>query len=295
MAVDLSLESAEKYFWTWLDIMRFGPRQFRERLMDDPTRYLTPVKFFLGTLFSFGTIILIGAETLKGSETVSISAWRTYIGADAKTFVGRHILYVAVLVFYGTLANRFTLWWPLKSPSSMSNVLTAKLYASAALVPFAAFDSLAVCGIVFVSPYFAAHYIRLLVVGSLLIEFLILGTIQLVYDLWSISVFCQVKICRMLEGQIILIITGTIWGGGIGFAIGGAIGGISGAWKATPIHTLPYMSVLIITCVLVVCLSLAVGSVTIWVYTFLLRQRLAKLQQAVQVEYAAYRPNRALL
>jgi hypothetical protein len=211
-----------------------GPRRFSDELIDKPDRYLTPFKFFVGSLTIFGAVILVGVETLKEAEVTALAPYKSSIGTSPNAFIARHLLYVVVFMLYGTFGNRFMLWWPLKSPANTSNVLTAKFYASAALVPFAVFDALAVCMIVFVSPYVAISHIPWLFVVSWLCEVLMLGAIMCVYDLRCVGAFCQLRVRRLLEAQIILCVSGAVLGGAIGFAIGGTIGAFWELGKPPP-------------------------------------------------------------
>jgi hypothetical protein len=287
--MDLSFESAEKYVWTWLDFFRLGPRRFGDSVVDNPDRYLTPMRFLFASIISAAGIVFIGVQTVVQSQTVALVPYRSSMGLDAKTFVVRHIFYSVLFLVFSTIVFRFALWWPLKSPASLKSVLTAKCYASAALVPFAAFDAVSLCIIVWLSPDVSADTLRWMVLGSFAIELLGLGPLLALYDTWSLCSFCQVRYRRLLQAQFVLTITGAVLGGCLGFAIGGMIGAIKGGLKGTPVHTVPHMIVFVFISILCTLFAWLVGGGLFFCYAHFLRKWLSSLQRKVQEEYAAYR------
>ena len=58
----LSVELAEQYANTYLDLFRLGPREFVRSLRKTPSRYLRPVPFLAGSLAILSITITVTAS-----------------------------------------------------------------------------------------------------------------------------------------------------------------------------------------------------------------------------------------
>ncbi|MGC9946716.1 MAG: hypothetical protein ABSF64_10150 [Bryobacteraceae bacterium] len=286
MAVDLSLETAEKYFWTWLDFIRLGPVRFRLRLRSHPDRYLTSGQFFLGTMVVCAALWLITIGTIREAQISALRPYTSFMGNNSQIFIGRRVLYVFVSVIAGAAMQRLVIWWPLGSPADIADLLTAKFYGSAIFAVLVALDCLLASGLVLILPYIAAGNVPRLIILCSACELFLFTAVGVYYDIWSLSAFCRLRVRRLLEGLVILWAGLAVLGASIGGIIGGMIGGMSDALKTAHSHTLTGIAMLAATFAFVFVLSVGLGSLPLAGLFLVLRKRLPKLRQAVQEEYA---------
>jgi len=284
MAFDLSLETAEKYLWTWLDILRLGPPRFSVEQRENPDHYLTPAMFFFDTLIIYGAIVTVEFGTLKTVHLPALTNVKAYLGEDALPYIGRHVVYIFVAIFLQSLSQRLLLWWPLRQSVDMRTLIKANFYGSAILIVIATADILTLSAWVLVLPYTKARG-PTLVFWQAITELLLLTGLGGFFSLWMLSAFTRIRIRRFVEAQIIFTLTGSVCGGAIGFFIGGIIGGVRGGLAATPNpQWYHYVFLLMFTTILGGCIS----GLPLWLYLFILRKRLRWLRAKIKNEEFTY-------
>ena len=75
----LSVELAEQYANTYLDMFRLGPREFVRSLRAEPSRYLRPIPFLAGSLAILG-ITLTVTSSYYAEVPVNIREALPYLG-----------------------------------------------------------------------------------------------------------------------------------------------------------------------------------------------------------------------
>lgn len=199
--MELSFDIAEKYFWTWLDFWRFGPRGFAKKLEEQPESYLTGFPFFVVSLLLAGLAWAIAYGTLAQIPQAVAAAKHlpTNLG-DPKLLVLRRELLFVVLTIAGVFPTLLVMIWPLRSPAGIKELLTAQFYATALLVVFAAIDATLTYPVLWIAQNVSDQQALVVLLGWGLGELLIFFVIGWYYGLSTICAFARMKKRRLLEG-----------------------------------------------------------------------------------------------
>jgi hypothetical protein len=279
MALNLPLDTAEKYLWTWIEFVRLGPRRFRRALHVQPTRYMTAAQFFVCSVTICGALLGVAVATLDGLRITTLKHY------DPVAVVGAHIVLLSVGVIVSAPLQRVVLWWPLSSPARVVDLLQAKFYCSGLIVLVSAVNVLTLYFLSEIFPYIANDRRQDTFAVALRSEWLLLSCLLVCYDFWSTCAFCRLRKRRLLEGFLIFWIVCTVGGASIGGIIGGLIGGVTGAfvaekpqtWLANAIEWVEVSAVLILFVIL--------SASPLAILLRLLRKRIARLRTAVSTEY----------
>jgi hypothetical protein len=267
-----SLEIAVQYLFTWLDLWRLGARRFYFELQRPSNRYLSSAHFFFTSLAICGCVMAITIGTLLQvpKNTQAGINYSRFFGDDPKLFIARRLLLIGVIIFLSALQQRLVLWWPLRSPSDLKDILQAKFYSSGILLTFVVFD----CMFAWVQSLIIPHLSHSTAVKELIWsgagEFLLFVCVYGYFDICTICAFCKVKFRRLCEGALILAVSMSAFT----TPLGGLIGSYFDHRGGQPFDS----GDLIIFAFLLLPAVIAL---------FLLKFRVSRLQSLVRAEYYA--------
>jgi len=206
--MELSLEFAEKYFWTWLDFWRFGPRQFSKSVVEErPQSYASPFQFFMASLLIAAIAWTVAYATLSEiPQTLAVAKHIPRFTGDIKTAILRRGFVVFLLLLIGILPELMILKWPLKSPASIKDLLIARFYGTGVLiVAFASVDTLVSFPVLWVAENVSDRNAAIVLLGWILGELLIFMTVATYYQIATMSAFARLRRRRYLEGSLFVI------------------------------------------------------------------------------------------
>jgi hypothetical protein len=274
--MDLSFEAAEKYFWTWLDFWRLGPRCFSKKVEESPVSYLSPVQFFLATLVILAAIWTVAYTTLQDfpKDVAAAKHFPTSTG-DPKTEILRRALTLVAIMIMGSLPQRLVLWWPLKSPAGIRELLIAKFYASSAvLIVFASVDALLILPLFWIAQKLSDQGALVLVACWALGELVLFTIVGGYYEISTICAFARLRRRRFLEGGFAhSLVVGSLFS--IGLSIVLVILGITERSSGAFVDGLD---------LLLAAWLLTPAAMLVW----FIRCRLPRLKQLVASEYVTY-------
>ena len=199
--MDLSFDIAEKYFWTWLDFWRLGPRRFVKRLQEQPESYLAAFPFFVASLLLAALAWTVAYGTLANvPQAFAVAEHIPTNLADTKLLVLRRGLILVILMIVGVLPTLLVLIWPLRSPAGIKELLTAQFYLTALLVVVAGIDATLTYPVLWIAQNVSSQHAPIVLLGWGLGELLIALLAGWYYGLSTTCAFARMKKRRLLEG-----------------------------------------------------------------------------------------------